>query len=94
MKATRPLKPAQPGVLIRLALAYLQSGREDEGFDALRRITEMEDAFSPPDGRESTRQDLLEMASFYLATVRAFDEVHTMPPWRPTNPLMAAEEFM
>ena len=25
---------------------------------------------------------------------RAFDEVQTMPPWRPTNPLIAAEEFM
>ncbi len=24
----------------------------------------------------------------------AFDDVHTVPPWRPVNALIAAEEFM
>jgi len=68
------MEPAQPGVLIRLGLAYLQTGRDAEGYECLRRITKLEDAFAPPEGQEATDKDLLEMASFYLATVRAFDD--------------------
>jgi hypothetical protein len=29
-----------------------------------------------------------------VSTARAFDEVHTAPPWRPTKAFRAAEEFM
>ena len=32
--------------------------------------------------------------SAHSSTARAFDDVHTEPPWRPTNALSAAEEFM
>ena len=28
------------------------------------------------------------------STARAFDDVHTAPPWRPTNAFRAAVEFM
>ena len=30
----------------------------------------------------------------HVRTARALDDVHTTPPWRPTNALSAAEEFM
>ena len=30
----------------------------------------------------------------HSSTARAFDDVHTAPPWRPTNAFSAADEFM
>ena len=34
------------------------------------------------------------LPSAQVSTARALDEVHTAPPWRPTNAFRAAEEFM
>ena len=42
-------------------------------------------------GKKSTRRP---RANAHSSTVAALDEVHTMPPCRPTKPLIAAEEFM
>jgi tetratricopeptide (TPR) repeat protein len=64
----------QPGVLIRLGVAYLRVGREADGYHALRTIFEIDDAFAPPKGEEVTEVHLLEMASFYLASVQSFDD--------------------
>jgi len=33
-------------------------------------------------------------SSAQVSTARAFEDVHTAPPWRPTNAFSAAEEFM
>ena len=42
-------------------------------------------------GKNSTR---CPRSNAHSSTVLAFDEVQTMPPLRPTNPLSAADEFM
>ena len=42
-------------------------------------------------GKNSTRRP---RSNAHSSTVRAFDDVQTMPPWRPTKPLIAADEFM
>ncbi len=42
-------------------------------------------------GKNTTRWP---RANAHSSTVRAFEEVHTMPPLRPQNALIAAEEFM
>ena len=42
-------------------------------------------------GKNSTRRP---RSNAHSSTVCAFEDVHTMPPWRPTKPLIAAEEFM
>jgi len=33
-------------------------------------------------------------SSAHVSTARAFEEVHTAPPWRPTNAFSDAAEFM
>ena len=42
-------------------------------------------------GKNSTRWP---RSNAHSSTVDAFDDVQTMPPWRPQNALSAAEEFM
>ncbi|NNF05369.1 MAG: tetratricopeptide repeat protein [Candidatus Eisenbacteria bacterium] len=68
------LEPKQPSALVRLGVAYLRLGKDDQGYDALRTLIEVDPTFAPQDGSEITDQHLLEMASFFLATVRSFDD--------------------
>ena len=42
-------------------------------------------------GKKST---LSPRANAHSSTARAFEDVHTAPPWRPTNAFSAADEFM
>ena len=46
---------------------------------------------SPPPAAPT---DALPPRSAHSSTARALVEVHTAPPWRPTNALRAAELFM
>jgi tetratricopeptide (TPR) repeat protein len=63
----------EPSAVFRLGVAYLRSGNDAHGFETLRRlVTSRADSAEmvPP----ATDVNLLEMTSFFLATVRRFDD--------------------
>jgi tetratricopeptide (TPR) repeat protein len=62
----------EPTAFFRLGVAYLRSGRDADGFDTLRQLVALRaDTTEGPPPRD---QDLLEMTSFFLATVRRFED--------------------
>ena len=68
------IHPDQPGALMRAAVAYFRLGRDDEAYAKLERITELDEAFSPPEGTEPDEAFLLEMAVFFMSTVRNYED--------------------
>ena len=63
-----------PGVLFRLGVTYLRVGKDEMAFDTLRRIAEVDTALAPADSGRTTDRELLEMASYFLASMRRFDD--------------------
>ena len=60
----------EPAAIFRLGVAYLRSGKDTEGFSTLRRLVVSRTDSIPAPGDV----DLLEMTSFFLATVRRFED--------------------
>jgi tetratricopeptide (TPR) repeat protein len=63
-----------PGVLFRLGVAYLRVGKDEDAFTTLRRITEIDTTLAPADSGRVTDRELLEMTSFFLASMRRLDD--------------------
>jgi len=63
-----------PGILVRLGVDYLRVGREEDAYRALGRVPSVGDAFDLEEGKDPTPAQLLEMAGFYLSTVRSLDD--------------------
>jgi tetratricopeptide (TPR) repeat protein len=68
------LADADPGVLFRLAVAYLRVGQDESGFDTLRRIVAVDTTLALGDSTEVTETQLLEMTTFFLATIRRYED--------------------
>ena len=76
MRLERYIRLAEPdpSVLFRLGVDYLRVGRDEQGYATLRRVVETDSLLAAPDSSRMTDTQLLEMASFFLATVRRFDD--------------------
>ncbi len=75
MRLEQYLQKAEPdpAVLFRLGVAYLRVGRDDMGFSTLRRIPV--DSTLTPSGSDSLSDtELLEMAGFFLSSLRRYDD--------------------
>ncbi len=68
------LADPDPSVLFRLAVAYLRTGRDDKAFETLRRVVSMDSTLAPPDSVTDSDTALLEMTSFFLSSLRRFDD--------------------
>jgi len=60
-----------PAAIFRLGVAYLRSGQDAKGFVTLRRIVR---AGAAPDSSDLTETELLEATSYFLGTVRRFND--------------------
>lgn len=60
--------------LFRLSVAYLRSGQDTRGFEALRRIVRADSTGARPDSAGLTDLELLEATSFFLASARRFED--------------------
>jgi tetratricopeptide (TPR) repeat protein len=70
LQLTKP----DPAALFRLGVDYLRVGRDEQGYATLRRVVEMDTLLAPSDSARMSDTQLLEMTSFFLATVRRFDD--------------------
>ncbi len=62
------VEEAEPGAIFRLGVAYLRVGRDEDAYDILHELVAEDDT------TEVTEVQLLEMTSFFLATVRRLDD--------------------
>lgn len=68
------LEPKDPRAIVRLGVAYLRVGREEEAYRTLEGLAGPGSPFADPEGKTPGRRQLLEISAFLLATVRSFDD--------------------
>jgi len=60
--------------VFRLGVAYLRSGQDQKGYDALRELVEADSLIVPEDSTGISETRLLEATSFFLAAARRYDD--------------------
>jgi tetratricopeptide (TPR) repeat protein len=64
----------EPRAIVRLGVAYLRVGRDEDGFGTLRRLVEPGSPLRSESGEMPDDRGLLEIASFLLSATRVFDD--------------------
>lgn len=60
--------------VFRLGVAYLRSGQDQRGFTTLRKVVQVDPDAAPGDSTALSDTEILEATSFFLATVRRFED--------------------
>ena len=60
--------------VFRLGVAYLRSGQDERGFATLRRVVQIDPEAVPGDSTALSDTEILEATSFFLATIRRFQD--------------------